>query len=128
MNIFFRFLLLIIALSTLTYFSLETIVNKYEISSFLGISQISLFHFSLSVCVISVIYTIHSFLKKYTAFAFLGTALIRMIAIIIFIFPLIKNTEKTPISDALFVVIPYFIFTIVEAFFTIKLIKPKAEN
>ncbi|MFK8266693.1 hypothetical protein [Capnocytophaga cynodegmi] len=128
MNIFFRFLLLIIALSTLTYFSLETIVNKYEILSFLGISQISLFHFSLSVCVISVIYTIHSFLKKYTAFAFLGTALIRMIAIIIFIFPLIKNTEKTPISDALFVVIPYFIFTIVEAFFTIKLIKPKAEK
>lgn len=128
MNIFFRFLLLIIALSTLTYFSLEAIVNKYEISSFLGISQISLFHFSLSVCVISVIYTIHSFLKKYTAFAFLGTALIRMIAIIIFIFPLIKNTEKTPISDALFVVIPYFIFTIVEAFFTIKLIKPKAEK
>ncbi|MFK8282111.1 hypothetical protein [Capnocytophaga cynodegmi] len=128
MNIFFRFLLLVIALSTLTYFSLEAIVNKYEISSFLGISQISLFHFSLSVCVISVIYTIHSFLKKYTAFAFLGTALIRMIAIIIFIFPLIKNTEKTPISDALFVVIPYFIFTIVEAIFTIKLIKPKAEN
>ncbi|WP_018280339.1 hypothetical protein [Capnocytophaga cynodegmi] len=128
MNIFFRFLLLIIALSALTYFSLEAIVNKYEISSFLGISQISLFHFSLSVCVISVIYTIHSFLKKYTAFAFLGTALIRMIAIIIFIFPLIKNTEKTPISDALFVVIPYFIFTIVEAFFTIKLIKPKAEK
>ncbi|MFJ1473274.1 hypothetical protein ACILE9_03310 [Capnocytophaga cynodegmi] len=128
MNIFFRFLLLIIALSTLTYFSLETIVNKYEILSFLGISQISLFHFSLSVCVISIIYTIHSFLKKYTAFAFLGTALIRMIAIIIFIFPLIKNTEKTPISDALFVIIPYFIFTIVEAIFTIKLIKPKAEN
>lgn len=128
MNIFFRFLLLIIALSVLTYFSLETIVNKYDISSFLGISQISLFHFSLSVCVISVIYTIHSFLKKYTAFAFLGTALIRMIAIIIFIFPLIKNTEKTPISDALFVVIPYFIFTIVEAIFTIKLIKPKAEK
>lgn len=128
MNIFFRFLLLVIALSTLTYFSLEAIVNKYEISSFLGISQISLFHFSLSVCVISVIYTIHSFLKKYTAFAFLGTALIRMIAIIIFIFPLIKNTEKTPISDALFVVIPYFIFTIVEAIFTIKLIKPKAEK
>ncbi|MFK8268467.1 hypothetical protein [Capnocytophaga cynodegmi] len=128
MNIFFRFLLLVITLSTLTYFSLETIVNKYEISSFLGISQISLFHFSLSVCVISAIYTIHSFLKKYTAFAFLGTALIRMIAIIIFIFPLIKNTEKTPISDALFVVIPYFIFTIVEAIFTIKLIKPKAEN
>ncbi|ATA67929.1 hypothetical protein CGC48_04340 [Capnocytophaga cynodegmi] len=128
MNIFFRFLLLIIALSALTYFSLEAIVNKYEISSFLGISQISLFHFSLSVCVISVIYTIHSFLKKYTAFAFLGTALIRMIAIIIFIFPLIKNTEKTPISDALFVVIPYFIFTIVEAIFTIKLIKPKAEK
>lgn len=128
MNIFFRFLLLVIALSALTYFSLEAIVNKYEISSFLGISQISLFHFSLSVCVISVIYTIHSFLKKYTAFAFLGTALIRMIAIIIFIFPLIKNTEKTPISDALFVVIPYFIFTIVEAIFTIKLIKPKAED
>lgn len=128
MNIFFRFLLLIIALSALTYFSLEAIVNKYEISSFLGISQISLFHFTLSVCVISVIYTIHSFLKKYTAFAFLGTALIRMIAIIIFIFPLIKNTEKTPISDALFVVIPYFIFTIVEAIFTIKLIKAKAEK
>lgn len=128
MNIFFRFLLLIIALSALTYFSLEAIVNKYDISSFLGISQISLFHFTLSVCVISIIYTIHSFLKKYTAFAFLGTALIRMIAIIIFIFPLIKNTEKTPISDALFVVIPYFIFTIVEAFFTIKLIKPKAEK
>ncbi|GIM53059.1 hypothetical protein CAPN004_20890 [Capnocytophaga cynodegmi] len=128
MNIFFRFLLLIIALSTLTYFSLETIVNKYEISSFLGISQISLFHFTLSVCVISIIYTIHSFLKKYTAFAFLGTALIRMIAIIIFIFPLIKNTEKTPISDALFVVIPYFIFTIVEAIFTIKLIKPKVKK
>ncbi|ATA89685.1 hypothetical protein CGC58_08060 [Capnocytophaga stomatis] len=128
MSIFFRFFLLIIALTVLTYFPLETIVSKYGFSSFLGVDKISLFHFSLSVCVISIIYTIYLFLRKYTAFAFLGTALIRMIAIIIFIFPLINNTEKTPISDTLFVIIPYFIFTIVEAIFTVKLIKRKAEN
>lgn len=122
MSIFFRFLLLVIVFTLLTYFSLETIVSNCNISSFLGVGRICLFHFCLSVCVLSIIYTIYLFLRKHTAFAFLGTALIRMIAIIIFVFPLI-NAEQTPITDTLLVIIPYFLFTILEAVFTIKLIK-----
>lgn len=122
MKIFVRFFLLVIVFTALTYFVLKMLKEHCQLPLFLDVDKICLFHFSLSLCVLSVIYTIHIFLKKYTAFAFLGTALIRMGAVIIFMFPLVQKTAETPIVDALFVVIPYFAFTTIEAIFTVKLI------
>lgn len=122
MKIFVRFFLLVIVFTALTYFVLKMLKEYYQLPLFLNVDKICLFHFSLSLCVLSVIYTIHIFLKKYTAFAFLGTTLIRMGAVIIFMFPLVQKTVETPIVDALFVVIPYFVFTAIEAIFAVKLI------
>ncbi len=128
MKIFIRFFLLVSLFTALIYFILKTLKEYYQFPLFLGIDKICLFHFSLSLCVLSVIYTVFSFLKKYTAFAFLGTALIRMGAVIIFVFPLVKKSTETPVADTLFVVIPYFVFTVIEAVFTVKLIQLGTQN
>lgn len=122
MNIFLRFLLIVSALSAVTYFVLQAIVAKCNLRLMLKTTKITLFHFGLSVGVISIIYTIYCFIRKYTAFAFLGTALVRMGAVVLFVAPLVKKTEHTPIADTLCIIIPYFAFTITEALFTIRLL------
>ncbi|MDO5104283.1 hypothetical protein [Capnocytophaga sp.] len=123
MKLFFRYLLLIISVTALTYGALHTLTTHYNLRPLLDIRDICLLHLSLSVCVLSIICTINIFLKKHTAYAFLATAFIRMGAIVLFVLPLAKKTIETPVTDVLFVVIPYFIFTVIEALFTIKLLK-----
>lgn len=125
MKIFLRFLVSVLLLTALTYIVQQWLVEQYALSLFLSVKKISLFHLTLSVGVLGIIYTIYQLLPKYTAFAFLATALVRMGAVIAFVFPLVKNTEHTPITDTLFVVIPYFAFTVLEAAFTVKLIQQK---
>lgn len=128
MKIFIRFFLLVSIFTALIYFVLKMLKEYYQLSLFLSIDKICLFHFSLSLFVLCVIYTIFSFLKKYAAFAFLATALVRMGAVVVFMFPLVKKTVETPIADTLFVVIPYFVFTVIEAIFTVKLIHSETHS
>ncbi|MDO4228878.1 MAG: DUF6168 family protein [Capnocytophaga sp.] len=125
MKIFLRFLVSVLVLTAVTYFVQQWLVEQYDLSLFLGVKKISLFHLILSIGVLTIIYTTHYFLPKYTAFSFLATALVRMGAVIAFVFPLVKKTEQIPIVDTFFVVIPYFIFTLLEAIFTVKLIQQK---
>ena len=128
MNQLLRYFLYAFLLVMLMVFASEAIVSRYDLVSLLNLHKLFLFHFFLSVFVMGIIYTIFLIKRKYTAFSFLVTALVRMGAVILFIFPLVKKTDKPLVFDTFLIIIPYFILTTLEVIFTLKLINLDAKS
>jgi hypothetical protein len=57
-----------------------------------------------------------------TGFAFLATSILKMMASIVFLIPLIQSTSINLIPDVFAFFIPYFLFLTFETFFAIRLI------
>jgi hypothetical protein len=57
-----------------------------------------------------------------TGFAFLACSIIKMMAVVVFLIPLIQSDVKDPIIDVATFFIPYFLFLFFETFFAIRLI------
>ncbi len=57
-----------------------------------------------------------------TGFAFLAVSVIKMMAAVVFLIPLIKADVNDPIIDVAAFFIPYFLFLFFETFFAIRLI------
>lgn len=128
MNVFFRFCIYAFLLVCAMFFVAQAIVQRYQITLFFELEKLFLFHLALSECVMIIVYTIFVLSRKNTAFAFLGTGLIRMVAIVLFIFPLIKEEFSASPVETFFLMIPYFILTALEVMFTIKLVNFGEKN
>lgn len=122
MHIFIRFLIYTNLLVGGMYAITKFLINHYHLNLLIHLEKLFIFHLVVSIFVLLIIYTIFSLLKKYTAYAFIGTSFIRMAAITIFVLPLMKKAIETPILETFIIMIPYFVLTAVEAFFTIKLV------
>ncbi|CEN42908.1 conserved membrane hypothetical protein [Capnocytophaga canis] len=123
MKNFVRFFLTVCVVIALTQFLMDLLIKQYALNLFSSVEKICLFHLILSLGVLTIIYTVHRLRPKYTSFAFLGTAFLRMGTMVAFVLPLAKAVEQTPITDVIFLMVPYFILTTIEAIFTVKLIR-----
>lgn len=124
MNVLFlRFSGYVVLLSALVFFAEHFLVEYYQLSLHVTPKKVVLFHLGLSLGVLFPIYVTHFIASKYTAFAFLATSLLRMLAVIVFVIPLSRAAEQTPIVEVLFLLIPYFMYMVLEAIFTIKLMR-----
>ncbi|ATA77494.1 hypothetical protein [Capnocytophaga canimorsus] len=124
MNVLFlRFSVYVVLLSALVFFAERFLVEYYNLNLHVTPEKVALFHLGLSLGVMFPIYLTNLISAKYTAFAFLATSLIRMFAVIAFVIPLSRVAEKTPIVEVLFLLIPYIVYMIIEAVFTIKLMR-----
>lgn len=128
MNVFLRFCIYAFLLVCAMFFVAQAIVQHYEIALFFELEKLFLFHLILSECVMIIVYTIFVLSRKNTAFAFLGTGLVRMVAIVLFIFPLIKEEFSASPVETFFLIIPYFVLTAMEVVFTIRLINFGEKN
>jgi hypothetical protein len=57
-----------------------------------------------------------------TGFAFLAGGILKMMAVLVFLFPLIKANVNDPVPDIAAFFIPYFLFLFFETFFAVRLI------
>jgi len=57
-----------------------------------------------------------------TGFAFMGFSLIKMMAAIVFLIPLLQSDHKSQVPDVSAFFIPYFLFLFFETLFAIRLI------
>lgn len=57
-----------------------------------------------------------------TGFAFLACSVLKMMAAVVFLVPLIQSDVKDPIIDVIAFFIPYFLFLFFETIFAIRLI------
>lgn len=100
------------------YFQTEVLSMEFYYS----ITSIYLFHFVLTFVILTSLIIIKKFFFEKIGFAFMAFSLIKMLASILFLVPLIKMENIDYIPDVLSFFIPYFLFLLFEIMFSVKLL------
>ena len=124
MQPFYRFLITIIPISIVLFF-LQYYITKlfFENTSFFY-STWSIYVFHLVLTLLSygfLLFVSRTFADK-TGFAFMGFSLLKMMAAIVFLIPLLQSEILSKIPDVGAFFIPYFLFLFFETFYAIRLI------
>lgn len=124
MQQFYKFLKLLIPFSLVLFFIQYYIVGSFFEKTLFFYSTWSIYAFHFIVTLLSyafLIFVNKTFADK-TGFAFMGFSLIKMMAAIVFLIPLLQSDLKSQIPDVSAFFIPYFLFLFFETFFAIRLI------
>ena len=100
------------------YFQTEVLSMEFYYS----LTSIYLFHFVLTFVILISLITIKKFFFEKIGFAFMALSLIKMLASILFLVPLIKMENIDYIPDVLSFFIPYFLFLLFEIMFSVNLL------
>lgn len=90
---------------------------------FYSVWNIYLFHFVVTLVILSILFIVSKKAPNYTGFAFLGFILLKMVAAIVFLIPLIKMENVSKIPDFISFFIPYFLYLFLEIVLTLRLLK-----
>ncbi|WP_237601232.1 hypothetical protein [Aequorivita vitellina] len=122
----FYFLPALLVLVTVPlYFIQKLVVNSLADSYtfYYSVSNIYVFHFVVTLIILSVLYFVSKKAPNYTGFTFLGFVLLKMIAAIVFLIPLIKMEAVSKIPDFVSFFAPYFLYLFLEIVLTIRLLR-----
>jgi hypothetical protein len=86
---------------------------------------IYLFHFVATFLIYLLLVWIYQNFRDKAGFAFMGASLIKMLAAIIFLLPMLLNNTGNAFGDLLTFFIPYFLYLVFETFYAVKLINAK---
>ncbi|MCL5127293.1 DUF6168 family protein [Algibacter sp. L4_22] len=110
---------------SLILFALQLFIVKkvgLDLSLFFNTCSVYIFHSIATLLVyISVLFVNKTYSDK-TGFAFMACGLIKMMASIVFLLPLIQNKELNAINDVIAFFIPYFLFLLLETVYVVKLL------
>ena len=84
--------------------------------------NIYLFNFFLTASSYLFLLFVNKNFKDTTGFAFMGVSLVKMMAAVVFLIPLIQSDIKNQIPDVGAFFIPYFLYLFFETFFVIRLL------
>lgn len=85
--------------------------------------KIYAFHFSVTFFILTALYFVGKIASDYIGFTFMGFILLKMVAAVVFLIPLIKLESGSKIPDFISFFIPYFIYLFLEIILTMKLLK-----
>lgn len=85
--------------------------------------KIYTFHFLVTFFILTALYFVGKKVPNYIGFAFMGFILLKMVAAIVFLIPLIKLESGSKIPDFTSFFIPYFIYLFIEIILTMRLLK-----
>jgi len=68
---------------------------------------------------------VHKTFSDKTGFAFMACSLLKMMAAVLFLLPVMLNDTPNPLQDIVAFFIPYFLFLIFETIYAVKLINTK---
>ncbi len=68
---------------------------------------------------------VHNTFSDKTGFAFMACSLLKMLAAVLFLLPVMLNDVANPFQDLMAFFIPYFLFLIFETFYAVRLINTK---
>jgi hypothetical protein len=124
MQKFYSFLKYIIPFSVILFFVQNYIVTTAfeDILFFYSTWSIYLFHFVITLLSYLFLIFVNKTFPDKTGFAFMGISLIKMMAAVIFLIPLLQSDLKNQIPDVGAFFIPYFLYLLFETFFAISLI------
>jgi hypothetical protein len=124
MHQFYKFLKLIIPFSLVLFFIQYYIVESFFKNTifFYATWSIYVFHLVITLCSYSFLIFVNKTFPDKTGFAFMGFSLIKMMAAIVFLIPLLQSDLKSQVPDVSAFFIPYFLFLFFETLFAIRLI------
>ncbi|MCM2302588.1 MAG: hypothetical protein NDI80_08180 [Flavobacteriaceae bacterium] len=80
------------------------------------------FHFTITFLILLSLIAVKNIFFEKTGFAFMALSLLKMLASVIFLLPLIQSEKFNYIPDVIAFFVPYFIFLFFEIFYSIKLL------
>ncbi|SFZ90073.1 hypothetical protein SAMN05428642_101726 [Flaviramulus basaltis] len=121
------FLFVLIAF-TLLLFSIQYFVIehlKHIKTFFYNTWSIYCFHFFATLLIYLFVFFVQKTFSDKTGFAFIACSLLKMMASIVFLLPLILNKEQSALNDVIAFFIPYFLYLLFELIFIVKMLNNK---
>lgn len=120
------FLKLFIPFSLLLFLIQFGVVN-YLLETELYYTTISVYGFHVLATFIIYLFLcyVHKTFRDKTGFAFMGCSLLKMLAAVLFLLPVMLSEVNNPFHDMLAFFIPYFLFLIFETIYAVRLINIK---
>lgn len=123
-------------LNFLKWFSLFTaflfilqyyITTRYfdNVDFYYGVSAIYSFHVLATLIIYLILLWIHHNFQENTGFAFMGASLLKMLAAVLFLLPMILDKSTDALQNVFAFFIPYFFYLIFETIQAVKLINSK---
>jgi len=122
-----KFIIRLIPFTTVL-FLIQFFLTRFMLNSealFYPVYAIYLFHFFSTLLIYWMLLLIHNNFQDKTGFAFMGASLLKMVAAVIFLLPVIINNTGYAFTNILSFFIPYFLFLVFETFYAVKLINVK---
>ncbi len=96
-----------------------------EVALYYNLITIYLFNILATFLVYILLLYINDNYKDYTGYAFMAGSLLKMLAAVIFLLPMMLSKTLDPFINLLSFFIPYFLFLFFETFYAVKLINSK---
>lgn len=124
-NNYFYILIYLILLTAILFFIQKMIIGSLEATYdfYYPVLKIYIFHFLITLIILSVLYLVSKKSPKYIGYTFMGFILFKMAATVIFLIPLIKLEGASQIPDFTSFFAPYFLYLFFEIWVTLKLLK-----
>ncbi|WP_026977227.1 hypothetical protein [Flavobacterium tegetincola] len=84
--------------------------------------SIYLFHTVITILAYLLLLFIHKNFPEYAGYTFMGMGVIKMMACVIFLIPMIQSDVVSRVPDVAAFFIPYFMFLLFETIFAVRLI------
>jgi len=117
--------ILILTLLTLVLFGIHVFFSNHYFSErqpILSLTRIYLFHYITSLVFSISLTGVSKFDFDKIGFGFMAVSILKMLASIVFLLPLIQTERLDVIPDVLHFFIPYFIYLLVEIWFGLQLV------
>lgn len=120
------FLKLFVPFSVLLFLLHFAVVN-YLLKAELYYTTISVYSFHVLATFLIYLFLsyVHKTFSDKTGFAFMGCSLLKMLAAVLFLLPMMLSEVNNPFHDMLAFFIPYFLFLIFETIYAVRLINIK---
>lgn len=124
MQQFYNFIYTIFPITLILFFVQYFSISVFFENTLFFYSTWSIYVFHLALTLISygfLLFVNKTFADK-TGFAFMGFSLLKMLAAIVFLIPLLQSDVVSKIPDVSAFFIPYFLFLFTETFFAVRLL------
>ena len=124
MQQFYNFLYTIFPITLILFFVQYFSISVFfeNTSFFYSTWSIYVFHLALTLISYGFLLFVNKTFADKTGFAFMGFSLLKMLAAIVFLIPLLQSDVGSKIPDVSAFFIPYFLFLFTETFFAVRLL------
>lgn len=98
------------------------ISNIDDINFYYGLPAIYLFHIAATLIIYLGLILVYSKAREYTGYTFMGAGLLKMLAAVLFLLPMILDKTERPFLNIISFFIPYFLYLMFETYYAVKLL------